>query len=89
VPPVRKRYLKCCKDNGEVHERQLISVDAMAKMINSTLDIRDKAILTLLAKTGMRRNELISLDVSVSDTDFVEYRIRLKPILRGPTNTIH
>jgi integrase len=28
------------------------------------MDIRDKAITTLLAKTGIRRNELISLDLA-------------------------
>jgi integrase/recombinase XerD len=86
VPAVRKRYLKCYKDNGDGHERQLISVEAMAGMINSTLDIRDKAILTLLAKTGMRRNELISLDVS--DIDFVEHRIRLKPTAKRTNRTL-
>jgi integrase/recombinase XerD len=49
----------------------------MAKIINSTMDIRDKTIITLLAKTGIRRNELITLDVE--DIDWVEQRIRLKP----------
>jgi integrase/recombinase XerD len=49
----------------------------MAGLINSTMDIRDKAIITLLAKTGIRRNELISLDVA--DVDILNLRIRLKP----------
>jgi integrase/recombinase XerD len=58
-------------------EGQLISVGAMAGLINSTMDIRDKAIITLLAKTGIRRNELISLDVA--DVDILNLRISLKP----------
>jgi integrase/recombinase XerD len=77
ILPIRKRYLKAYKDCNPGHERQLISVEAMAGMINSTMDIRDKAIITLLAKTGIRRNELISLDLA--DVDIAELRIRLKP----------
>jgi len=48
-----------------------------SSFINSTLDVRDKAIITLLAKTGIRRRELITLDVD--DIDWVEQSIRLKP----------
>ena len=55
-------------------------------MINSEMDIRDKAIITLLAKTGIRRNELISLDVS--DIDFVEQKIRLKPTAKRTNRTV-
>lgn len=77
VSEVRKRYLKSYKDNGDNHERKLISIEDMAKMINSEMNIRNKAILTLLAKTGIRRNELVSLDVS--DIDLIEMKITLKP----------
>ncbi|VVB65067.1 Tyrosine recombinase XerA [uncultured archaeon] len=49
----------------------------MARLINSTVNIRDKAIIALLAKTGIRRNELITLDMK--DVDFVEQKIVLKP----------
>ena len=55
-------------------------------MVNSEMDIRDKAIITLLAKTGIRRNELISLDVS--DVDFVEQKIRLKPTAKRTNRTV-
>jgi integrase/recombinase XerD len=77
VLPVRKRYLRRYKENDEGQMRRLISVEEMAKLINSTMDIRDKTIITLLAKTGIRRNELVTLDVD--DIDWVEQRIRLKP----------
>jgi site-specific recombinase XerD len=62
------------------HERQLIGVEDMARLINSTLDIRDKAIITLLAKTGIRRGELVSLDVNESRENS-----RSSQQLRGPT----
>ena len=77
VSEVRKRYLRSYKDNGSNHERKLISVEDMAKMINSEMNIRNKVIITLLAKTGIRRNELVSLDVS--DIDLIEMKITLKP----------
>ena len=76
VLPIRRRYLRRYKDNS-MQERQLISVEAMGRLINSEMDIRNKAIIALLAKTGIRRGELISLDVE--DVDLVEMRIKLKP----------
>lgn len=77
VLPVRKSYLKRYKEEDVGQMRKLISVEEMAQLINSTLDIEDKAIIALLAKTGVRRNELISMDID--DIDWVEQRILLKP----------
>lgn len=77
VISIRKRYLRNYKDNDEGQVRRLITLEEMAKLINSTVNIRDKAIIALLAKTGIRRNELITLDVK--DVDFVEQKIVLKP----------
>jgi len=77
ILPIRRRYLKAYKDANPGQERQLISVKDMGRLIDSSMDPRDKAIITLLAKTGIRRNELISLDVS--DVDFTNLRIRLRP----------
>ena len=85
VLPIRKRYLRRYKDNDTTQERQLISVEDMARLINSEMDIRNKAVITLLAKTGIRRNELITLDVE--DVDLVEMRIKLKPTAKR-TNRI-
>jgi len=84
VLPIRRRYLRRYKDNS-MQERQLISVEAMGRLINSEMDIRNKAIIALLAKTGIRRGELISLDVE--DVDLVEMRIKLKPTAKR-TNRI-
>jgi integrase/recombinase XerD len=58
----------------------------MAKLINSTMDVRDRAIITLLAKTGIRRNELIKLDVD--DIDWIEQNIRLKPTPKRTNRTV-
>jgi integrase/recombinase XerD len=86
VESVRKRYLRRFKDNNDGQERKLISVEEMAGLINSTLDIRDKAIITLLAKTGIRRNELITLDID--DINWVEQSIRLKPTAKRTNRKI-
>jgi integrase/recombinase XerD len=79
VPGVRKRYLHSYKketEGDEESERKLISVEQMSLLINSVLDTRDKAILTLLAKTGVRRGELIAMDID--DIDWPEQSIALK-----------
>ena len=77
VHSVRKRYLRRYKDNDDGQMRKLISIEEMTHLINSTMESRDKAVITLLAKTGIRRRELITLDVD--DIDWVEQSIRLKP----------
>jgi len=86
VHSVRKRYIRRYKDNDDGQMRKLISVEEMARLINSTLDVRDKAIITLLAKTGIRRKELITLDAD--DIDWVDQSIRLKPTPKRTNRTI-
>jgi len=76
VNPFRKRYIRQFKNQHEP-ERKLISVEEMAMLINSVLDPRDKAIMTLLAKTGIRRGELIRIDID--DIDWTNESIQLKP----------
>jgi integrase/recombinase XerD len=86
VLAVRKRYLRRYKDNDDGQAKKLISVEDMARLINSTMDVRDKAVIVLLAKTGIRRHELVELDAS--DVDLVEMRIRLKPTAKRTNRTV-
>lgn len=78
VLPVRKRYLKRYKDEdcSDESQRKLISIEEMGMLINSILSVRDKAVVTLLAKTGIRRGELVSIDIQ--DIDWVKQSITLK-----------
>ena len=79
VPQFRKRYLAHLRKRGNNHsqsERQLISVEQMRQLVNSILDPRDRAVVVLLAKTGLRRAELVNIDID--DIDWLEQRIRLK-----------
>jgi integrase/recombinase XerD len=75
VPILQKKYLHSFKD--EVRQRQIISVEEAAKMIQATIDTRDRTILMLLFKTGIRRTELVTLDLG--DIDLQKQTIRLKP----------
>jgi integrase/recombinase XerD len=76
---VRKRYLRRYKeenDGDSESPRKLLTIQEMSLLINSVIDTRDKAILTLLAKTGIRRGELIAMDID--DINWVEQSIVLK-----------
>ncbi|MEM0357486.1 MAG: tyrosine-type recombinase/integrase [Candidatus Bathyarchaeia archaeon] len=77
ILPFRKRYLKQYKDDFEDPQRRLLSVEEMARLVNFIMDPRDKAMAVLLAKTGIRRGELIRLDVD--DINWEDYSITLKP----------
>ena len=79
VTGVRKRYLRRYKDDRDVDDespRKLISVEQLILLINSILDTRDKAIMVLFAKTGIRRGELIAIDIS--DINWEKQFITLK-----------
>jgi integrase/recombinase XerD len=80
IPSFRARYLKNLmkeiKNDAYNSRRQLISVEDMQKLVNSTLDPRDRAVMVLFAKTGIRRNELITLDLK--DIDLGNLSITLK-----------
>jgi len=79
ILPFRKRYIRQYKTDGynSSPSRKLISVEEMRMLINSILDPRDKAIVTLFAKTGIRRKELINIDVD--EINWEEQSIQLKP----------
>lgn len=77
ILPVRKRYIRSYKKQGSLSTRQLISVDDMAMLINSILDPKWRAIALVFAKTGIRRGELIRIEIK--DIDWSELSILLKP----------
>jgi integrase/recombinase XerD len=75
IPAIQKRYLRSYKD--EIRQRQLISIEDAAKMVRATIDTRDRAILLIFFKTGIRRNELITLDLE--NLDLLGMNLTLKP----------
>jgi integrase/recombinase XerD len=76
ILPFRKRYFRKFKDDNGSEIRQFISIEQAAILINSILNSRDKAMMTLLFKTGMRRGELCRLDIE--DIDMKKMEIMLK-----------
>jgi integrase/recombinase XerD len=87
VLPVRKRYLRTYK-KGEVKQaqRKLISVEEMSVLVNSIINVRDRALVTLFAKTGIRRGELIRIDVD--DIDWEGQSITLKPMAKRSNRVV-
>ena len=75
VPSFRKRYLKTYKKGNVLPRCKLLSVEEMSLLINGALNIRDKAIMAVLAKTGIRRGELLAIDVE--DIDWKKNSIKL------------
>jgi len=90
IPRFRRRYLAFLRKNNRGSsgnsERQLISIDAMRRLINSIMDPRDKAVVTLPAKTGIRRQELVNIDIE--DIDWVEQSITLKPTAKRTNRVV-
>jgi len=73
VPNFRKKYLKPYQNAP----RQLISVEDASRLVASILNARDRAIILLLFKTGMRLNELTALDLDSLSLSKME--VVLKP----------
>ena len=76
VLPFRKRYVTPLVKRCSSTPRQLISVEQARALVHSILDPRDRAINVLLAKTGMRRGELVS--INLNDIDWGRQSLRLK-----------
>jgi integrase/recombinase XerD len=78
ILPFRKYYLRRYKNDSDSEIRKLISVEDASRLVNSILDTRDRCILVLLFKTGMRVGELTSLDVQDVDLNKGEVTLKLK-----------
>jgi integrase/recombinase XerD len=86
VTAVRKRYLACYKIDSEKGTRQSISVEKASELVGSIMDPRDQLIVALLLKTGVRRKELLSMDVD--DINWKNNSIRLKPTKKRSNLTV-
>jgi integrase/recombinase XerD len=87
VRPIQKRYLRAYKNSDESQMRRIISVEDASRMVNSILDTRDRAIVLLLLKTGIRCSELTSLDLE--NVDLKEQTLRLKPTAKRSNRVVY
>lgn len=85
VTAVRKRYLQTYKAR-KGHTHQIVSVQDASRLVSSMIDIGDKARLLTLFKTGIRRRELVSLELE--DLDLVRMRITLKPTAKRSNRVV-
>jgi integrase/recombinase XerD len=79
VAPFRRRYLKTLARQARkpAQTRDVIGLPEMTRLVHSVADTRDRAIIVLFAKTGVRRQELVNMDVE--DIDWTAQSITLKP----------
>ncbi|MDD5614876.1 MAG: tyrosine-type recombinase/integrase [Candidatus Methanoperedens sp.] len=59
----RRRYLRIKEQQNGENTRQLLSVQQVQLLLGAAAGLREKALILTLAKTGMRRGELLSLRV--------------------------
>lgn len=76
IPAFRERYMDNTRPSPN-STRQLISIEEMASLVLSILDPRNRALVLTLAKTGIRRGELVSIDIG--DINWGDQSISLKP----------
>ena len=81
VPAFRDRYMDNRRPSAN-SKRQLISIGEMSSLVHSILDPRDRALVLTLAKTGIRRGELVTIDVD--DIDWDEQSFRRAAATRTP-----
>ena len=86
VLPFRKRYLRKYKQNHNDPERKLLNLEEMSRLVNYVMDPRDQAIIVLLAKTGVRRGEMLRIDFE--DINWEDYSVTLKPTPKRSNRTV-
>jgi len=77
VPAFRKRAIQAYKSDADSQQRQIISVEDAARLVGAILETRDRAIVLLLLKTGLRCHELVELNVE--DVDLERLTLTVHP----------
>jgi integrase/recombinase XerD len=78
IPSFRKRYLRIKSQHNGENTRQLISTEDMAELISLARMTLPRTMMLFLAKTGIRRGELIAMDVYDLDLEKMEFRVKPK-----------
>lgn len=81
----RKRFLRTYKAEEVV--RKIPDIDVMSRFVNSISKPRDRAIVLLFCKTGIRRNELVTLDAD--DINWAKQSLVLKPTAKRSNRLIY
>jgi len=78
--PVRRVLKKLPRPRSHGHQRKVLDIEEVKKMIKCAMNPRDRVILLLFYKTGVRLAGLIGIDVDDVDMDKGEIFIRVKKI---------
>lgn len=78
IPSFRKRYLRIKSQHNGENTRQLINTEDMAELISLPKFILTRTMMLFLAKSGLRRGELIAMDVYDLDLEKGEFRVKPK-----------
>ena len=76
IPAFRKRYVAAQYKGDECEVRKVISVAEASRMTAGILNSRDRAVVLLLFKTGIRNHELSELDLSDLDIDSLSLTLK-------------
>jgi integrase/recombinase XerD len=76
IPSFRKRYMRTYKSFCANESRKLISIEDMARLVDQPEELTYRTLILFLAKTGVRRNELITLDVNDVDLDLMTVHLK-------------
>jgi integrase/recombinase XerD len=74
IPRIQKTYLNDYKTPVKI--RKALTIEQATELIGMTTRSRDKAVLLLLLKTGIRRHELVNLDVDSVDIDSLSLTLK-------------
>lgn len=78
IPKFRKRYLRIKPQRNGENTRQLISINTMRELINLSEDPLSKALMTFAAKTGLRKGELLAMNITDLNFERAEFTIPAK-----------
>lgn len=84
VLPIRQFYLKSYKNGYKPQTRKAISVEDMSRFLKGIFNLQDKAVAVTFVKTGVRKGELMAMDVD--DIDFEMRVITVKERFKKRTN---
>ena len=87
IPMFRKRYLRNYKKYHVSEQKQLIVVEQLKELIESIDILEHQTLMIFLAKTGIRRNELITLDRN--DISLSNNSVLLKPTPKRSNRLIY
>ena len=79
VPAFRRRHIRAYKSEAESQRRQIIDIEQAAKLVGAILGSRDRAIMLLLLKCGLRCHELCELNVEDIDLEKLTLRVHPSP----------